>query len=75
MGFMYAKINKETLSHICRNKKVTNQFIVSKVKVKPEKLEKWLHPSDDLFPTINQAKGTITDLPVGKYIVTELGWS
>ncbi len=56
MALMYATINKETLLHICTGKKVTNQFIVSRTGVKTEKLEKWLTPSDELLPTINQAK-------------------
>lgn len=56
MALMYATIDKETLLHICTCKKVTNQFIVSRTGVKTEKLEKWLTPSDELLPTINQAK-------------------
>lgn len=56
MAYMYATINKETLSHICVCKKVSNQFIANRTKYKIEKLEKWLDLADGLLPTINQAK-------------------
>ena len=64
MAYMYAMINKETLVHICTSKRVSNQYILSKTKVKMDKLEKWLNPLDSSFPTINKAKELATCLHI-----------
>jgi Zn-dependent peptidase ImmA (M78 family) len=64
MAYMYAMINKETLAHICTKKKVSNQFIINRTKFKTDKLEKWLDPTDDSLPTVNQAKCIATCLHI-----------
>lgn len=56
MAYIYAQINKATLAHIINSKKVSREYITTKIKVKPEKLEKWMDLSDTAFPTLNQAK-------------------
>lgn len=52
----YALINKETLSYICEQRKVSTIYLQKKTHYKVERIEKWLDPSDRLFPTIKQAK-------------------
>ena len=52
----YALINKETLSYICEQRKVSTIYLQKKTHYKVERIEKWLDPSDKLFPTIKQAK-------------------
>ncbi len=56
MAHIYAQINKATLSHIINGKKVSHEYIASEIKVKSEKIEKWLDASDSSPPTLNQAK-------------------
>lgn len=52
----YALINKETLSYICEQRKVSTIYLQKKTHYKVERIEKWLDPSDKTFPTIKQAK-------------------
>lgn len=56
MALVYAQINKKTLAYIFEGKKVSQDYVVSKTGVKPEKLESWLNPDDEKLPTIKQAK-------------------
>lgn len=56
MAYIYAKINKNTLAYIFEGKKVSKDYVVSKVGIHADKLDKWLNIADPLFPTINQAK-------------------
>ena len=51
-----ATINKNTLQVICQTKQVTADFIARKVGCPKEKVDKWIDPTDALFPTIVQAK-------------------
>lgn len=52
----YAMINKETLSYICEQRKVSAEYIQKKTHYKVETIEKWLNPAEERFPTIKQAK-------------------
>lgn len=56
MALQYALINKRTLLTIIEKKKVTNDYILLKTKLKQNKYSQWLDVNDPLFPTINQAK-------------------
>ena len=56
MAYIYAQINKSTLAYIFEGKKVSKEYVISKTKVKPESLDKWLDVADAVLPTVNQAK-------------------
>lgn len=56
MSVIYALINKEALSHICRGKHVSDTYIVERANIKADKFTKWLDPEDKALPTILQAK-------------------
>lgn len=56
MAYIYAQINKATLVHIVTSKRVTTDFIASRIKVSKEKIEQWLDISSTALPTLNQAK-------------------
>ena len=64
MAYIYAQINKATLAHIIKSKKVSHEYIIAKAKVKSEKLEKWIDLSDTAFPTLNQAKDIAASLHI-----------
>ena len=42
MALVYATINKETLLHICSNKRVSTDFIIKKTKLNAAKVPLWL---------------------------------
>lgn len=56
MAYIYAKINKETLAHICKSKGITCDFLVKRTKLNAEKISLWTNPANDALPTIKQAK-------------------
>lgn len=56
MGLIYATINKETLLHICSNKKISTDFIIRKTKLNSAKVPLWLDAANPSLPTIKQAK-------------------
>lgn len=64
MALIYATINKETLLHICRGKKVSIDFIAKKTKIDAAKVSLWLDPSNPILPTIKQAKLLATCLHI-----------
>lgn len=64
MAYTYALINKETLLHICKSKKVSETYISNKTGTKPEKLSAWLDIIDPSLPTINQAKSVASCLHI-----------
>jgi len=51
-----ATINKNTLQVICSAKHVSTDFIARKVGCPKERVDRWVDPTDDLLPTILQAK-------------------
>ena len=56
MALQYALINKRTLLTIIEKKKISNEYILQKTKLKPNKYSQWVDVNDPLLPTINQAK-------------------
>jgi len=56
VGLVYATINKETLSYICSNKKISTDFIIGKTKLNVAKVPLWLDATNPSLPTIKQAK-------------------
>ena len=64
MAYIYAQINKNTLAYIFEGKKVSRNYVVSKTKINPEKLDRWLNVTDTLLPTINQAKAIASCLHI-----------
>lgn len=56
MAITYALINKECLTYICEGKHVSKQYIIERAKIRPEKWDSWIDPSDKSLPTIKQAK-------------------
>lgn len=56
MATVHALINKNTLAHICKVKKVSSVYISEKTKQKIEQVNKWLNVEDKTLPTIRQAK-------------------
>lgn len=52
----YALINKETLALICAKKSASHEYISQKTKLKIDRVERWVSPSDIALPTIRQAK-------------------
>ncbi len=51
-----ANINKETFSFICLQLGISSSFLAQKTGHSEEKINLWLDTSNDIFPTINQAK-------------------
>lgn len=56
MAIQYAIINKETLMMILQKKKISNEYVLSKTKLKEDKYNKWIDVNTSLLPTVNQAK-------------------
>lgn len=54
--YMYALINKETLSFICNMKSVSSEYIAKKSKLTVEKIKSFLSTDNTSLPTIKQAK-------------------
>ncbi len=52
----YAMINKETLSYICEQRKVSTEYLHKKTHYKAYFIEEWLNPAEERLPTIKQAK-------------------
>jgi len=51
-----ANINKETIGFICEKIGVTTSFLAKKTGLTEDKVRSWLDPSNDAYPTLNQAK-------------------
>lgn len=64
MALVYATINKETLLHICNNKRVSTDFIIKKTKLNAAKVPLWLDAANPSLPTIKQAKVLATCLHI-----------
>lgn len=56
MARIYALLNKDTLRFIRETKRVSFDYIYRKTKYDSSKITSWENESNDLFPTINQAK-------------------
>ena len=56
MAFQYALINKRTLLTIIEKKRITNEYILLKTKLRQDKYSQWIDEKDPLLPTVNQAK-------------------
>ena len=56
MAYTYALINKNTIAYIFEGKKVSKEYVASETGINLEKLNRWIDPTDELLPTINQAK-------------------
>ena len=56
MAFQYALINKRTLLTIIEKKRITNEYILLKTKLRQDKYSQWIDENDPLLPTVNQAK-------------------
>lgn len=75
MAFQYALINKRTLLTIIEKKKITNEYILRKTKLKRNRYSKWIDVNDPLLPTIKQAKSIATCIHVpfaGLYMEPDL---
>ena len=56
LALQYALINKRTLLKIIEKKKITNEYILLKTKLKQNKYSQWVDINNPLLPTIKQAK-------------------
>lgn len=56
MAIQYAVINKETLMMILQKKKISNEYVLSRTKLKEDKYNKWIDVNASLLPTVKQAK-------------------
>lgn len=56
MAIQYALINKETLLMILHKKKISNEYVLSRTKLKQDKFNKWIDVNVSLLPTVKQAK-------------------
>lgn len=56
LATQYALINKETLLMILHKKKISNEYVLSKTKLKQDKFNKWIDANVSLLPTVKQAK-------------------
>jgi Zn-dependent peptidase ImmA (M78 family) len=56
MARVTAGINKETLSFICSQIGITIEFLSKKTGYTEEHIRLWMDNTEDVFPTINQAK-------------------
>ena len=64
MATVHALINKNTLAHICKTKKVSSAFISEKIRQNANRVDKWLDVNDKTLPTIKQAKRLATCLHI-----------